>query len=168
MNNKCAAEEKYQARVYEWMQQCFEPDVIDDTVERNYRFMEEALELCQSLGATKQDAYRLADYVFGRPIGEPAQEVGGVMVTLAALCNTAGLDIIECSEDELKSVWNNIEKIRAKQAAKPKGVKSPLPGQYTPLDGLQRMPERKGYCQACSHERFGVKTRLAIEHTCGK
>lgn len=25
---------------------------------------------------------------------------------------------------------------------------------------------KKHYCQACSNERFGVKTRLPIEHTC--
>lgn len=27
---------------------------------------------------------------------------------------------------------------------------------------------RKFSCRACTNERFGVKTRIAVEHTCGK
>jgi hypothetical protein len=26
---------------------------------------------------------------------------------------------------------------------------------------------RRNFCQACSFARYGVKTRIAIEHTCG-
>jgi len=27
---------------------------------------------------------------------------------------------------------------------------------------------RKFSCRACTNEKFGVKTRIAVEHTCGK
>lgn len=73
----------------------------------------------------------LVDYTFGRPVGDPSQEVGGVMVTLAALCAAADLSVVDCSETELRRCWANIERIRAKQATKPPS--SPLPG-LTPPD----------------------------------
>ena len=39
-----------------------------------HRFLEEALELVQACGATASEAHQLVDYVYGRPVGEPAQE----------------------------------------------------------------------------------------------
>lgn len=116
----------YQQRIDDWMQVCFGPAITSDTEERNHRFVEEALELAQACGATAQDCHRLVDYVFGRPVGEKDQEVGGVMVTLGALCNAQGLDMAAAGERELTRVWTNIETIRRKQATKP--ARSPLPG----------------------------------------
>jgi len=120
-----AVQPPYQTRVNDWMLACFGAEIARDKVERNHRFLEEALELVQSLGCTMLEAYQLVDYVFGREIGEPPQEVGGVEVTLAALCLANDLDKQACGETELARVWTKIEKIRAKQAAKPKH--SPLP-----------------------------------------
>jgi hypothetical protein len=110
----------FQQRVQNWMMECFSMAVCRDTTERCHRFTEEALELVQSLGMTNSEAHQLVDYVYGRPIGETRQEVGGVMVTLAALCSSQDVDMIEDGEIELKRIWRNIDQIRAKQAAKPK------------------------------------------------
>ena len=112
--------QSYQRRVNDWILSCFGLAISRDTTERNHRFIEEALELVQSTGCSQSEAHQLVDYVYSRPIGEPAQEVGGVMNTLAALCTTQGLDMTECGEVELTRVWTKIEKIRAKQKAKPK------------------------------------------------
>lgn len=107
------------------MVRCFGAKIADDTDERNHRFIEEALELVQACGATASECHQLVDYVYGRPVGEKHQEVGGVMVTLAALCLARRLDMHHCGELELGRIWKKIEQIRAKQAAKPKH--SPLP-----------------------------------------
>ena len=115
----------YQLRVDTWMQACFGPEITADTMERNHRFLEEAIELVQANGCTAGEAHQLVDYVFGRPVGERAQEVGGAMVTLAALCTASGLDMMSAAETELARVWTKVDVIRAKQAAKPKH--SPLP-----------------------------------------
>lgn len=120
-----SAEDSFQSRVDPWLIECFGETIARDKMERNHRFLEEALELVQSTECTQSEAHQLVDYVFGRPIGEPKQEVGGVMVTLAALCLANELDMHEAGETELTRIWGFVEKIRAKQAAKPKH--SPLP-----------------------------------------
>lgn len=120
-----APAEPFQARVQPWMLACFGEVIAADREERNHRFLEEALELVQSCGCSASEAHQLVDYVYGRPVGEPAQEVGGVMVTLAALCLANRMDMHLAAEIELARIWTKVEKIRAKQAAKPKH--SPLP-----------------------------------------
>jgi hypothetical protein len=116
------------------MQACFGPEISSDKTERNHRFVEEALELAQSCGCTASEAHQLVDYVFGRPVGEPSQEVGGVMVTLAALCLAHGMSMEQAGRVELARVWTKVEAIRAKQAAKPKH--SPLPGLVAALEAI--------------------------------
>lgn len=122
----------YQDRVGKWLQVCFGAEIAADRTERNHRFLEEALELVQSGGCSASEAHQLVDYVFGRPVGEMGQEVGGVMNTLAALCLAYGRNMDDDAETELRRVWTMVEKIRAKQVAKPKH--SPLP-EITPQAG---------------------------------
>lgn len=126
----------FQQRVRPWMMACFGEAISNDLQERNHRFLEEALELVQSTGCTQSEAHQLVDYVFGRPVGEPAQEVGGVMVTLAALCLAAKMDMHAAGETELARIWTKVDQIRAKRAAKPKHSPLPvaLPAGPVPLD----------------------------------
>ncbi|WP_017511133.1 MULTISPECIES: hypothetical protein [Cupriavidus] len=119
----------FQWRVQPWMLECFGAKIAADRAERNHRFYEEATELVQANGMTCSEAHQLVDYTFGRPPGELKQEIGGVMVTLAALCLASGADMHLAGETELARIWTIVEKIRAKQAAKPKH--SPLP-EYVP------------------------------------
>lgn len=119
-------EAEFQYRVKSWLIECFGREVANDRAERNHRFLEEALELVQSTGCTRDEALQLVDYVYSRPVGDPRQEVGGVMTTLAALCCAHGFDMYSAAETELARVWTKIDKIRAKHAAKPRN--SPLPG----------------------------------------
>jgi len=117
--------DNYQVRVEEWLEACLPESARRDRLERTFRFLEEALELAQANDCSRDDAHALIDYVYGRPVGEPAQEVGGVMVTLASLCSAVGIDMTEAGNRELDRNWSRIEEIRRKQAAKPHG--SPLP-----------------------------------------
>ena len=117
----------FQKAVLEWLMSCFSQDVCRDQVERNHRFLEEALELVQSTGCTRDDAHQLVEYVFNRPVGDPFQEVGGVVITLSALCSCAYIDMNAAGRAELAriSAPDILAKIRAKQAAKPRF--GPLP-----------------------------------------
>lgn len=114
----------FQTNVKPWLHKCFGETISSDVVERNHRFLEEALELVQACDCTQDEAHQLVDYVYGRDVGEKHQEVGGVMVTLAALCLAQDMDMHEAGDTELARVWTKVEQIRAKQAAKPKN--SPL------------------------------------------
>jgi hypothetical protein len=115
----------YQRRVREWLNACFPPSVAADREERIHRFLEEAVELAQASGCSREDALALVDYVYSRPKGCPELEVGGVMVTLASLCVVSGIDMSDAGDRELDRNWKRLDAIRLKQASKPHG--SPLP-----------------------------------------
>lgn len=116
----------FQARVGLWVRACFGPAASVDRASRNHRFFEEATELVQANGMTREDAHKLVDYTFSRPLGNPAKEAGAALLTLGALCEASGLHMHLAGEAELERNWRDIEKIRAKQAAQPDGT--PLPG----------------------------------------
>jgi hypothetical protein len=96
----------------QWMTACFGPVISADVTERNHRFLEEALELVQAKGCTASEAHQLVDYVFNRPIGDPFQELGGIMVMLEALANASDLNMDEAAETKLLRVWHLIDKPR--------------------------------------------------------
>lgn len=108
----------FDVRVAEWCVNTFGEDVAFNKNERNYRFLEESLELVQCLGLTVDEAHELVDYVFDRPWGQPYQEVGGVMVTLGALCAANDLNSVDCGENELIRCKINAVEILNKQKTK--------------------------------------------------
>jgi hypothetical protein len=116
----------FQDRVKPWMLACFGPNIPYDRTERGDRLLEEVFELLQSGGYDPARVLELRDYTWGRAPGEPRQEVGGVMVTLAAYCLAHGLNMHEAGEVELARIWTKVEAIRAKQAAKPRGIALPI------------------------------------------
>jgi len=117
----------FQVRVMDWMHSCFKPEVVVNQIERADRFLEEALELVQTFdGYDAARAHTLVDYTFSRPVGEREQEVGGVSVTLAALCGVTKISLNQASENELARVWTKIDVIREKQLTKA-DIFGPLP-----------------------------------------
>ncbi|HFT6991359.1 MAG: hypothetical protein KH046_00615 [Stenotrophomonas maltophilia] len=127
--------QSFQSGVSEWMDQCFLPSLYSDMTERGDRLLEEVLELLQAHGYDKARVPTLVDYVFSRPVGDPAQEVGGVMVTLAGYCWVAGLDMHVHGHAELARISHPevMAKIRAKQDAKNAlHFDTPLPGNVVP------------------------------------
>ncbi len=115
----------FQRRVADWLAACFGRERVVEPLERSHRMLEEALELAQACGCTEEDAHRLTSYVFARPSGGLHEEVGGVMVTVAALCGVIGVDMAAAAEVELSRDWARIDKIRAKAEGRPRGT--PLP-----------------------------------------
>ncbi|WBO23980.1 hypothetical protein [Sphingomonas abietis] len=149
-----STERTFQTRVGPWLLECFGEMIAGDREERNHRFLEEALELVQACGCTASEAHQLVDYVFDRLVGDPAQEVGGVMVTLAALCLANGLDMHRAGEIELARIWAKVDAIRAKQAAKPRH--SPLPEKAArPEDDalIPHLPEHLSAERRCGIQR---------------
>lgn len=86
---------------------------------RAMRFIEEAMELVQAQGLSEADVNLVAKDIFSRPVGETAQEVGGVMTSLNCLVENCGLSTDECEIEELKRVLDlDPEILREKQEDK--------------------------------------------------
>lgn len=115
----------FQKKANAWAVACFGEEIARDRAERAHRFLEEALELAQAGGCTATEAHMLVDYVFGRPAGDVAAEIGDVMNALAMFGTAYDIDIEAAAATGLDRCWANIEKTRAKRAAKPSF--SPLP-----------------------------------------
>lgn len=107
-------------RVKEWLSHVFGPEALTDSEERALRFGEESLELIQSLNVTREQALALVQQVYDKPVGEPMQELGGTLVTLASLCAVTGLHAGRAYQDEWDRVDRAeiIEKIRGKHKRK--------------------------------------------------
>ena len=113
--------------VAEWTLRTFGAESM--TIEqRTLRFLEEALEVAQCF-VSKEDAQRLLDYVYTRPVGNPKQEIGGVGVTLLVLAEVLGLSASaeEMREsDRVRAIPRDVFRARhnAKAAA---GIAVPAP-----------------------------------------
>lgn len=124
-------EQSFQEGVARWMEKAFIPSLYSNITERCDRALEELLELLQSLGYDASRVATLVDYVYNRPVGDPNQEVGGTMVTLAALCHVADINMERQAWRELERIEQPevMEKIRSKQLAKNAlHFDTPLPG----------------------------------------
>ena len=114
--------DEFQGEVDQWVRPCLGAKAADDPMERNRRFLEESLEVVQSTGMSRAHAHWMVDYVYNREKGETPQEVGGALVTLAALCNHHQIDMMAAGRTELDRIWTKFDKIREKQIAKPQFV----------------------------------------------
>lgn len=87
-----------------WAAEAFGVEQATSLPQRGTRLLEEAVEAAQSAGTTREMAHKLVDYVFDRPAGELGQEVGGVSVTLLALCAAASLSADEQEQREIARI----------------------------------------------------------------
>ncbi len=108
----------FQGRVLEWAYACFDKEFVNSKHARRTAFAEEALELLQAADMPLDDVISLAKHVYSKPVGEFAQEVGGVTTTLATLCAAFDVDMHKASETELARIWTKIDAIREKTKAK--------------------------------------------------
>lgn len=115
---------KFQSNVEEWMLRVFGSEVLMNKKERIHRFMEEAMELAQSLGYTLEEAKTMMDYVWSRPEGDPDQEVGGVMHCLAALCTANEISLQQASDEILEYCEGRSGSILQKHSNKPDSIVS--------------------------------------------
>jgi len=117
---RAATRDERQTAVFDWCHRAFGTTVsVDDLAERGRRFLEEAIELFQANGGTVEELIKVSGIVFGRPVGEVHQEIGGVMVTLYALAEVLGLSVEECEVAEIDRVLSKpIEHFQARQREK--------------------------------------------------
>lgn len=108
-----------QTRARQWAMDTFGAAAATSPKERIRRFTEEAIELAQADGLSKEEVLELVSYVYSRPAGEPAQEVGGVGLTLLIYCEQAGMSADDLEQREFNRVLSKTrEHFRARQDAK--------------------------------------------------
>lgn len=119
---------EFQWEVDDWLEKCFggTHGKPPQTVSRAYRFVEEALELAQAVGVTKEQVTELLDYVYSRPAGETHVEIGDVLLTLTSLTSALDQCLMQNAKDVIKRAHEKITIIREKDNNKL--ADSPLPG----------------------------------------
>jgi NTP pyrophosphatase (non-canonical NTP hydrolase) len=79
-------------------------DSLYDPKNRAERLLEEAIEVSQAVGMTEARARELVSKVYARPAGRVEDEVGGVGLTLLALCASIGVSADAAEAKEAKRV----------------------------------------------------------------
>lgn len=95
-----------QQLAHEWALRCFGSAQVMNTAHRGMRTVEEAIELAQVCGVTREKMHDIVEHVYNKPVGSFHQEAGGVLLTLAILCETTGHDMETCLDIELARVLN--------------------------------------------------------------
>lgn len=80
-----------QAVIADWCATAFGVDHAASLPQRGVRHAEEAIELAQAAGTPREMLHQLVDYIYDRPAGKLAQEIGGSALTLLALAAAAKL-----------------------------------------------------------------------------
>lgn len=120
----------FRSMAVDWCERTFGRSTVDSVPERSRRFAEEAIELAQAMGVTRQEVLALVDYVYDREPGDPEQEIAGTLLTLVLLEKAAEMNMLELAFAELEKVNTPemMEKIRAKHLTK--AIRTETPGDY--------------------------------------
>lgn len=114
-----------QQRVGNWIRQVFTQDELYNSPERCLRVLEEATELAQAFDISREQAHKLVDYVYNRPVGDCVSEVAGVMVTLYALTEVCAIDAQAAFEAEIIRISKPevIARVQRRQSEKREALK---------------------------------------------
>jgi len=88
----------------DWACRSFGNDHVYNFPVRALRCAEEAIELAQAYDLPKEKMLELVEVVYGRPPGDPKQELGGVAMTATVLAAAHGHDLEAFLEIELRRV----------------------------------------------------------------
>lgn len=112
---------RVQMKLHRWVRETFGDKAATDRHERIARLLEEVVELAQAEALPGVKVKAIVDRVYGRPMGDPRAEVGGVAVTLLAYLASRDWSFVERLRTELdriyaipKATW---EKRHAQKAA---------------------------------------------------
>jgi NTP pyrophosphatase (non-canonical NTP hydrolase) len=102
-----------------WTREAFGADHAYSLPHRGLRLLEEAIELAQAVGCDLKQCHNLLDYVFARPKGDIAQEMGGVGVTLLALGEATSISVEVAERTEVDRVLRKpLDHFRRRNAEK--------------------------------------------------
>lgn len=131
-------------RTARWVVRTFGLPNLTDRRERARRIVEEAIEVAQSEGIDEARVRRLVERVYSRPVGMIGDEIGGLLLTIAAWqANTPSMSPFVEAERLLSTKLEpgDPERFRAKHADKvAAGVGLPMPGGPRPRGPMKPCP----------------------------
>lgn len=103
-----------------WAKSCLGVACVNSKIERAKRLLEEAIEFAQCAGVNCGDCHKLLAQVYDKPVGEPAQEIAGILVTTLVAAETFGINAEAALRQELERINRPeiIIEIRAKHRQK--------------------------------------------------
>lgn len=119
---------KIQFWIADWVERAFGTN--RNMHERAMRLGEETNEAMQACSVSREEAHRLVDRVYDRPVGEIGQELGGVMVTVLGLAEACNISAYQALMDEVNRIndKNNDSYWQARHAEKVAlGISAPNP-----------------------------------------
>ena len=108
----------FQICAWDWLCLALGRAVARNKRQRALRFIEEAIELAQALGLGEHEIVAEARKVYSQPAHGIEREIGGVLVTLAVLCEAHTLNMERIGDDTLNDNHKRIDQIREKQRGK--------------------------------------------------
>jgi len=107
-----------QANLAEWLIEALGKETLMSPQDRAIRVLEEAIELAQAVGIPESKAAELLRYVYARPVGEPTQEIAGVINAALLTAHGLGFNGLMLAENELHRARRDIDLIRHKNLSK--------------------------------------------------
>src|SRR5258706_5317759 len=89
---------------WQWAIRSFGHDHVSNLRIRSLRVAEEATELAQACKVTEEQMHQLVSIVYYRPVGNPVEEVGGVLMTTYVMCARLDRDSEDVFANELAKV----------------------------------------------------------------
>lgn len=115
-----------------WATEAFGSGQASSPPQRALRLLEEAIELAQATDVPFNIATELLSYVYARIPGDPAQELGGVALTLLLACASLGVTAEDVEIAELDRVLNKSRDYFTKRNQQKNNAGFLVPG--TPVD----------------------------------
>ena len=97
---------KAQLVAFAWARQTY-GEVVRQARYQAFRFIEEALELVQAMGLTRDDVERAVNWVFDRPRGDVHIEIGDVRLSIDILAQSQGIS----SDNDYDGCLDRISKL---------------------------------------------------------
>ncbi len=153
-----------QETITEWARTCFGVEQATSLPQRGVRLLEGSIEAYQAAGGDAAMAHKLVDFVFGRPPGDLAQELGGVGVCVLIMASALGVTADSTERNEVERVLAKpfqhfIERNHAKNAA---GFLASAPV-FVPMDFTSTSPVSPS---RSFHDRDVRGKRLWCEDDC--
>lgn len=121
----------YQSTVRDWVIRTFGFAVYADKQERAERVAEEAVEVVQAAGLSRERMHQIVDWIYSKEPGDLKREIGGLLIPLSALASVHKIELEETVNTEVMIAGTNSIRIAAKNLRKKEELNAMFPPNNT-------------------------------------